>query len=82
MTEWEKKNSIDLKAKKAKLKRKGKSRSSKIRANKENQNLMEKEGIESCKNKEKRIQKLANTKISNWIKTGSKNNWLSFKNIR
>ena len=43
MTEWEKKNGIDLKAKKAKLKRKGKSRSSKIQANKENQNLMEKE---------------------------------------
>ena len=33
---------------------------------------MEKEGTESCKNKEKRIQKLANTKISNWIEADSK----------
>ena len=43
---------------------------------------MEKEETESCKNKEKRIQELANMKISNWIEAGSKDNWLSFKNIR
>ena len=43
---------------------------------------MEKEEKESCKNKGKRIQELANMKISNWIKTDSKDNWLSFKNIK
>ena len=43
---------------------------------------MEKEEKESCKSKKKKIQELANTKISNQIEAGSKDNWLSFKNIR
>jgi ribonuclease HI len=80
MAEWEKRNGIDLKAKKAKLKKKEKCNSNKNRANKENQYPTKEKFSESSENKENRIQKVADTKISNWIEAGSKDNWLSFKN--
>ena len=80
MAEWEKRNGIDLRAKKARLGKKRKSRSDKNQANKENQSLTKEKSDESSKNKEERIQKVADTKISRWIEVGSKDNWLSFKN--
>ena len=80
MAEQEKRNSIDLRAKKARLGKKCKSRSNKNQTNKENQSLTKEKSDESSKNKEERIQKVADTKISRQIEVGSKDNWLSFKN--
>ena len=80
MAEWEKRNGIDLRAKKARLGKKRKSIPNKNQANKENQSLTEEKSNVSSKNKEEWIQKVADTKISRWIEVGSKDNWLSFKN--
>ena len=41
---------------------------------------MEEKSNVSNKNKEERIQKVADTKISRWIEVGLKDNQLSFKN--
>ena len=57
MAEWEKRNGIDLRAKKARLGKRRKSILNKNQANKENQSLTEEKSNVSSKIKKKRSKK-------------------------
>ena len=81
MVEWEKKNEINLWAKKKKSKRKRKNKTSRDAENKENLDPTEKQDKESNKDREKRIQGIAKDKVGRWIEEGVKESWLSYKNI-
>ena len=67
-------------SKEKKVKIKWKSSSDHNYANKENQDPQKIIKEEKKKNKVFRLQKSAESKISNWIKTGTKDSWFSFKN--
>jgi ribonuclease HI len=81
MLEWEKRNEIDLKKKRKNTRRSLKTKSNLRSKGKEKQNPEIRKDRESEKEKGKRIQEVAETKVSRWIKEGIKENWLSFKNI-
>jgi len=80
MIEREKRNGITCSLKKKRLKQKRKISSDHNYANKENQDLQEIINKEKKKDKVFRLQKSAESKVSNWIKTGTKDSWFSFKN--
>ena len=85
MIEWEEKNEISSKVKgKRSKQKKARQRSKKKHvlksADKENIHPLGMQSEETKKEKEVRIQELAEFKISEWIRSKTKEGWLSLKN--
>ncbi len=80
MTDWEKRNNIDIKKKRKKTNSQKENKAKKNKANKENQDTLREDFKELSGVKERRILEEAEFKVINWIERGTKESWLSLKN--